>query len=277
MSTDRDFTPGGRDSNPGWPRVSVPYINGWINETKKALALEGGMDKIKDLLAGLKKMACGELSEAAAGTAPVPEVAQVMDVTLAKAAEQNYAYKGRKQYQPPGKPTKDSKTVEGPGAFEEIEAPDPDKVSDRKGDIEEIRGSIAKFSKLLEHWGKPDSAVAEQEEPAAEEPPAGAEPEHAPTDPPAEEEPKVSLDVAIKDRLAHGVAEGVINSLSAVYGDMIDFGSPEVLKALDEIERQYTQKGRQFFTELRAEVGGLGSIERDRAIRSAVRVFRELA
>lgn len=283
MSTAKDFRPGGRDSSPGWPRVAVPYINGWINETKKVLALEGGMNKIAKLMADLKKTACGTLAEAAG---PVPEVAQVMDVTLAKSAEQNYAFKGRKQYQPPGKPTKDSKTVEGPGAFEELEK-DGECPKDGtckckdcgKNKTEALKGSMNKLSKVLEHWGKPNSAVAEADEPAA--PAPAPEPEVTkPVDTDtADDEPGQGMDinVAIKDRLAHGVAEGVINSLAAVFGDQIDFNNTEVSTALDEIERQYTLKGKQFFSQLRAEAMNMGSMERDRAIRFAVRVFRELA
>lgn len=274
MSTAKDFSPGGRDSNPGWPRVAVPYINGWINETKKVLALEGGMEKIAKLMADLKKTACGDLTEAAG---PVPEVAQMMDVTLAKSPEQNYAFKGRKQYEPPGKPAKGSKTVEGPGAFEEIEAPDPEKANDRK--TLALKGSMNKLSKLLEQWGKPGSAVAEADEPAA--PAPAPEPEVTkPVDTDtADDEPGQGMDinVAIKDRLAHGVAEGVINSLAAVFGDQLDFSNEEVSTALDEIERQYALKGRQFFSQLRSEVAEMGVMEQDRAIRFAVRVFRELA
>lgn len=304
MSTDRDFRPGGKDSNPGLVRRSVPYINGWINETEKVLALEGGMEKLSKLLADLKKTACGGLTEA---VGPVPEVAQMMDVTLAKSPEQSYAYKGRKQYQPLGKPTKDSKTVEGPGAFEDLSKElekggdypkcpkcghhnammPPQKDGTRKcrdcGNVaksktEALKGSMNKLSKVLENWGRRGSAVVEQDEPAAE---PIAEPEAAPPAPeePAavEPEPEISLASAIQDHLAHGVAEGVINSLAAVYGDVLDFHKPEVATALDEVEHQFMRKGKQFFAQLRSDVAEDAPMERDAAIRNAVRVFRELA
>lgn len=356
MSTGRDFRPGGRDSNPGWARHAVPYINGWINETEKALALEGDVENIAKLVAGLKKLACSDLTEA---VGPVPEVAQVMDVTLAKSAEQNYAFKGKRQYQPPGKPTKDSKTVEGPGAFEgtgnlrdqgkgrgrrpdvekalinlsskldrenppleqakaEIEKevsgltlPDElkrgmiqklkahDMVKGMKGlvghlanmglafgtgramdesKVDRLKSSMDKLSKLLEHWGKPGnhSAVAEEDAPAADPVPPMPHRDLVALDP---DGPWSDADInsAIKDRLSHGVAEGVINSLAEVFTEPIDFANPDVLSVLDIIERQYTQKGRKFFTQLRAEVADIGPINRDEMIRKAVRVFRELA
>jgi hypothetical protein len=252
----RDFTPGGRESNPGWPRTFVPYVNSWINEIKKTMASEGGMDKIKALLADLKAKACGELSEAAAGTAPVAEVGQVMDVTLAKAAEQNYAYKGKKQYQPPGKPTKDCETVEGPGAFEDIAK------------------SIKALSAIIEQGEEGDPGREAGEAPESD-PKPEAEPEKAEPSEPSDEAPDLAS--AIKNNLAHGIADGVVSSLAAVFGDPINFADAEVLKAVDEVERQYNQKGRQFFTQLRAELRDIGSVDRDRAVRAAVRVFRELA
>lgn len=306
MSTDRDFRPGGRDSNPGLVRRFVPYINGWINETKKTLALEGGMDRIAKLMADLKKMAYGNLTEAAG---PVPAVAQMMDVTLAKAPEQNYAFKGKKQYQPPGKPTKDSKTVEGPGAFEDLSKElekggdypkcpkcghhnammPPQKDGTRKcrdcGNVaksktEALKGSMNKLSKVLERLSKRGSVVTEEDAPEAPAPDAPVSDEPAPepaAEPEAELEPEISLAAAIQDQLAHGVAQGVIGSLATVYGNVIDLNKPEVAQALDEIERQYTQKGNQFFAQFRSKMLESGPLEADELIRKAVRVFRELA
>lgn len=106
------------------------------------------------------------------------------------------------------------------------------------------------------------------------------DPEALPVDPDAPEElPPGLADIqqAIKMQLSHGVADGVGKALASVFGDPIDFTNPEVLSALDEIEKAYLRRGRQFFTQLRAEVSDIGSADLDRFTRAAVRVFREIS
>jgi hypothetical protein len=71
------------------------------------------MSKLKNLLATLKRQVLTEQG----GMHPAPEIGQVVDVTLARAPEQNYATQWRK-WKPAGKPTKDSEFVQGPGLYE---------------------------------------------------------------------------------------------------------------------------------------------------------------
>jgi hypothetical protein len=87
--------------------------------------------------------------------------------------------------------------------------------------------------------------------------------------------PKQEVSEAVKQHLGRGIAEGVGNTLASLYGDKINFQDPAVMETLDEIEREFLWRGRQFFTQIRAEAKGMGMVERDRLIRAAVRIFRE--
>lgn len=107
-----DLTPHGKmTANPGAIRQTVPFPGYWLNEVKKAV-LEGDMAKIEKLLAELK-----QLNEQA-GEYPTNVAAQLTDVSLARAPEQNYAYKGTKKWTPFKARPEGAEFVNGPGQFE---------------------------------------------------------------------------------------------------------------------------------------------------------------
>lgn len=108
-----DLTPHGRmTANPGAVRQFVPYPGYWLNEVKKAV-LEGDMAEIRKLLADLKQL------DEQAGTHVVSTAGQHVDISLARAPEQNYAYKGTKKWTPFKAKPEGSEFVTGPGTFED--------------------------------------------------------------------------------------------------------------------------------------------------------------
>lgn len=90
------------------------------------------------------------------------------------------------------------------------------------------------------------------------------------------EGPIVDTNLAIKKHLGRGIAEGVGETLAAMFGEEIDLQSQAVVDGLNEIEKAFLRKGRQFFTQLRAEMRDLKIVDKDRLIRAGVRVFRDI-
>lgn len=115
---------------------------------------------------------------------------------------------------------------------------------------------------------------------------SGTGPEAAPVAEPEADEPRpvavstgeplVDTGMAIKKHLGRGIADGVGETLAAMFGEEIDFQSQHVLDALDEIEKAFLRKGRQWFTQVRAEMRDMKIVDKDRFIRAGVKVFRDI-